>query len=813
MPAPALQFSDCLYNRDFPLISIAGANTVRTYGRIGAGERTLWQALERNNLYLLAGFPLDPYYDPTATLAATTDTGHALRAKILSDFRQYAQQFQNKKRLVALVFGNEVGINYSQKFGGSPHDFYSLVNDAAAALQADFGSAAPLLTTAVADVTHINQATLATRDADLPGLSFWSVNAYRGTTFNGLFDDLRQKTGKAVLISELGVDAWDSVRGAEDAGAQAAGLRNLTEQLQQEMGRASSTVIGGVWFSWSDEWWKGGPDPSTHGAAGVPAPGFPDGVNNGAWFGLFGVSATDAPGLDSLRSRPAFAALAAEWGGVLPQVWPPSKTPSLSPQGVVNAGSLEPSVAPGSLASFFGQDLTANSASSLDSPLPFQMDLTSACVASLPVPLLFAGPGQINGEIPWEAPVATASALVYRAGVASNVVPVDVHSVSPGILDHGVIPSGKPCPVSVTNGVRPGTYLEIYGTGLGGATSAGSGGVVSGVAPLAPLPIDSPPRSFLESRELRVLYSGLVPGMVGLYQTNTQVPADFPPGVPLNLRLSAGGVDSNPYPIAVLSDSDQPQFTLNSSALTFVVQAGGPPQTAMMTLGGQNGFCELVRFSITGMPDGVSVSLPVGFPGQPVPVTVQSSSQARGAQDVIAAIQSFSSAVQNPGALLHVTVLPSRGDIPFRVTSGGGHAGLIARFEMAGRVMYEAHGGGIGRGFNFLTLNGSTGVLGPPRNFDTWLSEQASEAMADYLTGLPAGTVVLGAIADEGTLHLTARGRAALRQVLGTQLTDGIKYQDSWAIIARVGAPVPIAEDAASDRQAVLDKVLTFPMP
>ncbi|HYM11840.1 MAG TPA: interleukin-like EMT inducer domain-containing protein, partial [Bryobacterales bacterium] len=407
----------------------------------------------------------------------------------------------------------------------------------------------------------------------------------------------------------------------------------------------------------------------------------------------------------------------------------------------------------------------------------------------------------------------TASALVYRAGAASNVAPVEVHNVSPGILDHGVIPSGKPCPVSVTNGVRPGTYLEIYGTGLGGGGLVAGAGLASGVAPLAPVPVDAPPRSFLDTRELRVLYSGLVPGMVGLYQTNTQVPADFPPGAPVGLRLSAGGVDSNSYPIAVLGDSDQPQFTLNANSLNFVVQAGGPPQTARMTLDGQNGFCELVRFSVTGMPDGVSASLPVGFPGQPVPVTVQASSQASAAQDVIAAIQSFSSAAQSPAAFLHVTVLPSRGDIRFRVTSGGGHAGLVARFEMAGRVMYEAHGGGPGRGFNFLTLNDSTGVLGAARNFDTWLSEQASEAMADYLTGLPAGTVVLGAIADEGTLHLTPRARTALRQTLGAQLTDGLHYQDSWAIIARVGAPVPIAENAASDQPVVLERVLTFPMP
>ena len=91
--------------------------------------------------------------------------------------------------------------------------------------------------------------------------------------------------------------------------------------------------------------------------------------------------------------------------------------------------------------------------------------------------------------------------------------------------------------------------------------------------------------------------------------------------------------------------------------------------------------------------------------------------------------------------------------------------------------------------------------------------EAAAEEMADYLAALPAGSVVLGAIADEGTLHLTPHARAALRTILRSQFIDTLRYQDSWAIVARVGATLPIAENQAADRQVVLERVLTFPMP
>jgi len=48
-----------------------------------------------------------------------------------------------------------------------------------------------------------------------------------------------------------------------------------------------------------------------------------------------------------------------------------------------------------------------------------------------------------------------------------------------------------------------------------------------------------------------VLFSGMAPGYVGLWQINAEVPQDVTPGTAVPLVISAGGVTSNTVTIAV----------------------------------------------------------------------------------------------------------------------------------------------------------------------------------------------------------------------------------------------------------------------
>ena len=49
----------------------------------------------------------------------------------------------------------------------------------------------------------------------------------------------------------------------------------------------------------------------------------------------------------------------------------------------------------------------------------------------------------------------------------------------------------------------------------------------------------------------RVLFSGMAPGFVGLWQINAEVPQSVTPGNAVPLVISAGGVSSNTVTIAV----------------------------------------------------------------------------------------------------------------------------------------------------------------------------------------------------------------------------------------------------------------------
>jgi uncharacterized protein (TIGR03437 family) len=48
-----------------------------------------------------------------------------------------------------------------------------------------------------------------------------------------------------------------------------------------------------------------------------------------------------------------------------------------------------------------------------------------------------------------------------------------------------------------------------------------------------------------------VIFSGLAPGFVGLYQVNVQVPAAAPSGAAVPVALTIAGVQSNTVTIAI----------------------------------------------------------------------------------------------------------------------------------------------------------------------------------------------------------------------------------------------------------------------
>ena len=794
----------CLYARDLPLIAAMGANTIRTTALVRPDDRAFRVVLARTGLYWLAGFPLEPFYDLDRSLSPESASGRALREQILTEFRAYVEGWKDARAL-AFVFGDDVGRDYEAKFAGNVADFYSLLAEAAAR------SEGVLVTTTVSKLEHVGSLELGADDGGQAALSFWSLERLGVDPLDGELAALRLRTSKPVLISSFGIDAYDALGGKLDRVTQAAVTRAAAEAIEAEAGpgRLSPGILGGVYAAFVDEWWRGG-EAAVQQSGGRELGRSPDGFVNEAWLGLFRTSMSRVEGLDRIRPRDVYFTLANLWGGNLPAEMFEAVPPEIAATGIANMAGGLALLSPGSLFLLQGSALASVGRSVAGGDLPLNLGPVSVCVAGEAAPLIFSVANEIRGQVPWSTQPGRETAVVYRAGVPSATAEFEVREAAPGIFQDGVYRPGRPCPVNEENGVRPGDYLEIYGSGWGPSGVQ----LGDGEAPAAPLLSQEMPRVTLGGRELPVLFSGLLAGLPGVAQANVAIRDDFPTGTAV-LAVEQGGVISNLHRLRVTNEDERPGFRVTLDGPDPVVlQAGGPAAMVFVLLNGVNSFCDVVRFELSGIPAGVRASLPVGVPGQTLRLTLQADAQAAAVTRRPITLTARSTIPEAVSQVVRVTVLPSLGTSEFRVVSGGWLSSVpIASFEMNGNELYRVHGGGPGRGFNFLTIDPLTGVIREVRTFDTWLRDGDVVAMEDYLKSLPDGVVVLGAIADDGAARITDQTRRVIRETLGSGLIDHLEFRHSWAIVSLKGASKPLDEGLSPNGLVVLTHSLTFPMP
>jgi len=103
--------------------------------------------------------------------------------------------------------------------------------------------------------------------------------------------------------------------------------------------------------------------------------------------------------------------------------------------------------------------------------------------------------------------------------------------------------------VDVSNPASAGDILQVYCTGLGRVTNQPPSGAAAPYNPLAVTTTN--PTVAIGGVSTNVLFSGLAPGLVGLYQVNIEVPAGVPKGSAVPVVISIGGATSNTVTLAV----------------------------------------------------------------------------------------------------------------------------------------------------------------------------------------------------------------------------------------------------------------------
>jgi len=218
--------------------------------------------------------------------------------------------------------------------------------------------------------------------------------------------------------------------------------------------------------------------------------------------------------------------------------------PQLVGSAVVNSASGDSRIAPCSIASIFGSNLSQSVASAPTVPLPLSLANAKVIVNGQQAPLFYVSPGQINFQMPCGLAPGVAQVEVNN-GFASGYTGAQVSATAPGVFLYEAKWAAANNQDGSTHGdehpATPGSMLTVYFTGQGLLDSWIQEGV--------PAPMDhlmraaAPTTVSLAGKTVEASFVGLTPGSVGLAQANIRLP-DLAPGE-YPLVMTVGGVQSN----------------------------------------------------------------------------------------------------------------------------------------------------------------------------------------------------------------------------------------------------------------------------
>lgn len=228
---------------------------------------------------------------------------------------------------------------------------------------------------------------------------------------------------------------------------------------------------------------------------------------------------------------------------------PANAVPLIAPNGAVHPYDPETGgpLAPGTIMSIYGTNLSSATGQPSAIPLPTSFNNTSVIIGGVTAPLFYVSPSQINAQIPYQLGGNNQyQVIVTTNGAVSAPQPIQLAQATPGIA---AFPDGTVIAqhadgslVSATSPATPGEYLVMYLLGLGDTNTPVTSGDASPSSPLAE-PLDTP-TLLLNNSPIPVAFSGLTPGLVGLYQMNFQVPAGLAAGS-YSLQVTQNNLASN----------------------------------------------------------------------------------------------------------------------------------------------------------------------------------------------------------------------------------------------------------------------------
>ena len=222
--------------------------------------------------------------------------------------------------------------------------------------------------------------------------------------------------------------------------------------------------------------------------------------------------------------------------------------PALFADGVVEGAGFTKRrpLSPGGIVSLFGERFATENNFATQLPLERELAGVSVRIGGQDAPLYFVSPGQINAQVPFA--VSTGNSVPVAISVGGLLTAPQNYLIAPaqpGIFiagDSAAILDASFQLVTAQNPVRAGDTIQIFATGLGETDpEVGSG------EPAPPFStVRNPVTMTIGGIAAPVVFQGLAPGFVGLYQVNVVVPAGVAPGDAVPLVLTQNGIVANP---------------------------------------------------------------------------------------------------------------------------------------------------------------------------------------------------------------------------------------------------------------------------
>ncbi|MDD1751388.1 MAG: PASTA domain-containing protein, partial [Methanothrix sp.] len=295
-----------IIDRDVMYLKAMNVNTIRLWAQLPY-DFTLLNAMAEAGIYVIMAFEVPDSgldYSEPATIASYK-----------SQITDYVNYFKSHPAVLAWAIGNENNLHYS----GNAADWYILVNELAkSAYEAEGAGYHP--TIAVNGyMLYLGDVDYHADDESLNYVDIWGHNSYVCYDYNSYFCYYDRISAKPLILTEFGVDAYNTGSSSEYQDIQADWVVHEWEQIKENS-------LGGIVMEYSDEWWKRCGLPFSHDTCGYDTDAQPDYCSNEEWYGVMAIQDNGIQP-DIMHPRDVYYALQSEFnydiGSLMVTIGPP----------------------------------------------------------------------------------------------------------------------------------------------------------------------------------------------------------------------------------------------------------------------------------------------------------------------------------------------------------------------------------------------------------------------------------------------------------------------------------------------------------